>query len=553
MLKRIVLKVIFVLVLFRFVYSVDFWSFKPFVGSVFNGPLEEKLFYEYKNTGKVNDLASFVILASGVQEDKVGYYKNIINNVALDIANGLKDKKLSRYDTAKYIFDYLHKNVFKSYKLDAVKISDVLDRGNYNCASSTGVYNVFLYSFGFQPKVIILPDHVFTVFYIDSYKVEVETTTKYGFDVVRNPEGLKEFARLTSFSYVPEGKGKRIESGDEGLISVLYADQVLIYKDIKNYEEILKASIKALMLMPNLNVAYTNLRSAYIGLLGKYNDLRDFDTMVKIAKEALTIFPNDSDIEDSIEVAYYNSVFLRISQGDFPGAFQRIVYIKNNDSTYYDKVKDLVGLLIQQWGVSYISKEDYEGIFNVINRGLMIDTNKTYYASVNLSYEAAKKLLANSKYDLAVMFHKKLIEIFPTGKELINNLGYVYNVWGVSLMSDGKLEGASFVFDRALKDLPNDSSLKQNASIVYAKLAVRMFEKKQYDIAISNISRAYELNPSRNLDDVRLKIYIEWVRFLALTEENFVLAKKVCDEALKIYPKDFELLKLHNYIVNKLK
>jgi len=40
---------------------------------------------------------------------------------------------------------------------------------------------------------------------------------------------------------------------------------------------------------------------------------------------------------------------------------------------------------------------------------------------------------------------------------------------------------------------------------------------------------------------------------LALTEENFVLAKKVCDEALKIYPKDFELLKLHNYIVNKLK
>jgi tetratricopeptide (TPR) repeat protein len=553
MLKRIVLKVIFVLVLFRFVYSVDFWSFKPFVGSVFNGPLEEKLFYEYKNTGKISDLASFVILASGVQENKVGYYKNIINNVALDISNGLKDKKLSRYDTAKYVFDYLHKNVFKSYKLDAVRISDVLDRGDYNCASSTGVYNVFLYSFGFQPKVIILPDHVFTVFYIDSYKVEVETTTKYGFDVVRNPEGLKEFARLTSFSYVPEGKGKRIESGDEGLISVLYADQVLIYKDIKNYEEILKASIKALMLMPNLNVAYTNLRSAYIGLLGEYNDLRDFDTMVKIAKEALTIFPNDSDIEDSIEVAYYNSVFLRISQGDFPGAFQRIVYIKNNDSTYYDKVKDLVGLLIQQWGVSYISKEDYEGVFNVINKGLMIDTNKTYYASVNLSYEATKKLLANSKYDLAVMFHKKLIEIFPTGKELINNLGYVYNVWGVSLMNDGNLEDASFVFDRALKDLPNDSSLKQNASIVYAKLAVRMFEKKQYDIAISNISRAYELNPSRNLDDVRLKIYIEWVRFLALTEENFVLAKKVCDEALKIYPKDFELLKLHNYIVNKLK
>ncbi len=553
MTRRVKFAVLLILFFVGFVYSVDFWNFKPFVGNVFVGSLEEKFFYDYKKTGKINDITSFVILASGVPLEKVDHYKIIIDELVGSIQSELRGRKLSRYDTAKYVFDYLHKNVFRMYKVNATRISDIFDSGSYNCASSTALYNVLLYRLGIQPKVIILPDHIFTVFYVDSYKVEVETTTKYGFDVVRNPKGIEEFVRLTAFSYVPEGKGKRIEAGDEGLLSVLYADQVLIYKDVRNYEEILKASIKALMLMPNLDIVYTNLRSAYVGLISKYNDLKDFDTMVKVGKEALTIFPGDRDIEDSIGVAYYNSVFLRINQGDFPGAFQRIIYIRNNDTAYYDSVRDLVGLLVQQWGISQISKGDYEGVFNVINKGLMIDTNKTYYASVNLSYEATKRLLANSKYDLAVLFHKKLLEVFPSGKELVNNLGYVYNFWGISLMNDGKLEDASFVFDRAIEDLPNDSVLRQNASLVYAKLAVKMFEEKKYDVAISNIGRAYELNPSRNLNDIRLKIYIDWVRFLALTEENFDLAKKVCDEALSLYPGNQELLKLHGYIVGKLK
>jgi len=534
-------------------YSVDFWNFKPFVGSVFNSPLEEKLFYEYKSTGKINDLTTFVIVASAVPQDKIDYYRTLINNFAVNIVNEAKDKKFSKYDIAKYSFNYLHNNLFKGYKADATRISDVFDTGYYNCASSTAIYNIVLYKFGLQPKVIILPDHIFSIFYIDSYKVEVETTTKYGFDVVRNPKGIEDLLKLTSFSYVPEGKDKRIEAGDEGLVSVLYANQVLLYKDVGNYEEILKASIKSLMLMPNLNVAYTNLRSAYIGLINKYNDLKDFDTMVKVGKEALIIFPSDKDLKDSTEVAYYNSVFMKINRGDFPGAFERIMYIKDNDPTYYDKVKELAGILVQQWGISEIEKGNYEGVFSVINKGLMIDTNKTYYASVNLSYETSKRLISNGKYDLAVMFHKKLLEIFPTGNELINNLGYIYNAWGISLMNDGKLENSANIFENALKDLPNDTALKQNASLVYAKLAVKMFEMKQHNIAISNISRAYELNPSQNLNDIRLKIYIDWVRFLTFTDENFVSAKKVCDDALKLYPNDVDLIKLHKYISDKLK
>lgn len=535
-------------------FSVDFWNFRSSIGELFKSDLEKNYFYEYKITKKISDFDVWLLMASGVYSlEDIKLYKSRIDLIYSDISNKISGRKISKYDLAKFIFDYLHQNVLKDYVEKSTDLDALFDTGYYNCVNSTAIYNILLKRFGFEPKAIQLSDHIFTAIYLDDYLIEVETTARKGFDVVRNPDALKELKERTLYVYVPAGKGKRTEVGDEGVIATVYANQVLIFKDVKRYDEIIKSSIKALMLEPNLSIAYTNLRSAYIGIFSQYADKGDWANAVFLAKEALSIFESDLEIDKFVGDAYYNYILTLINQGKFKDAAEKLTYVKSNDSRYYQEVKTLLDYLLFNWGKSEINKGNYQIVFDVVNFGLSFDKDLTYRAGVNLLVELSKIFTSRDDYESVINFHKKFLEVFPKGNEVKQNLGYFYNVWGVEFMNKGQLDKSAQVFEMALKDLPDDVVLKQNASIVYAKLAQGSFLSKDYQSAVSFINRAIMLNPSKQLFELRKNIYIDWARFVAFSEEDYKRAKKVCEEGLSLYPDDENLSKIYKYVLGKLK
>lgn len=544
--------ILILLVIFAIsVYAVDFWEFKISLGSIFNSEMERMYFEEYKK-GNIKDLETWLIMASGVYDQKeIAYYKGLIDKIYNDIHNHLKANRMSRYDTAKFVLEYLHKNVFRAYLEKSTDIDQLFDTGYYNCVNSTAIYNIILRRLGFSPKVIQLPDHIFSVVYIDNYKVEVETTSAKGFDVVRNPEVIKELKERTSYVYLPEGKGFRVEIGDEGLIASMYANQVLVFQSLGKYEEIIKSSIKALILEPNLFLAYTNLRSAYIGLINDNLKNSNYSGAITLVNEVLSIFTNDKELLEFSKGVYYNYVLSLIDSEMFSDAVRVIDLLRKDKPDYYKEVRTLVDYLVLKWGKSEIKKKNYENIFRVIEVGIGFDRNATYNASINLLVEVSKVFVGDKDYYKAVRYHKKLIELFPEGEEARINLGYYYNIWGVDLMNSGNLDKAVLVFEDGILSLPDDRVLKQNASIAYAKLSQISYEKKQFENAINFINRAIELNPSTQLNSIRRNIYISWSKFLAFTEENFSKAKKVCEDGLKLYPNDVELKKVYDYVSKK--
>ncbi|MGC8964179.1 MAG: hypothetical protein ACP5KI_02270 [Brevinematia bacterium] len=553
---KILIFIVFYLLLFLTYTFAKFdpWNFKFSVGEIFKTDLERKFFYEYKSKGEIPDFEVWLLMASGVYSpEDIKLYKSKIDSISSDISNKISGKKISRYDLAKFIFEYLHQNILKEYLEKATDLDALFDTGYYNCVNSTAIYNILLERFGFKPKAIQLPDHIFTIIYLDDYPIEVETTARKGFDVVRNPDAIKELKDRTPYIYVPSSKGKRVEVDDEGVIATMYVNQVLVFKDIKRYDEILKSSAKGLILEPNLSIAYTNLRSAYIGIFSDYADKDDWGNAILFAKEALSIFENDKEIDNFIGSAYYNYILTLINKGNFKDAIEKFNYVKDKDTRYYGEIKSLLDYLLFNWGKSEISKGNYQIIFDVVNFGLKFDRNLTYKAGVNLLLDLSKVFSSRDDYESIINFHKKFIEIFPEGNEVKQNLGYFYNVWGVELMNKGQLDKSAQVFENALTDLPNDEVLKQNASIVYAKLTQISFSKRDYEKAIYFINRAIELNSSKQLTEIRKNIYIDWVKFLTFSEENYTKAKKVCEEALSFYPEDENLNKIYKYVLNKLK
>lgn len=549
---KVLLSTIILLLLQVYVFPVDFWQFRTSVGDVFNSDLEKNFFENYKKTGKIQDIDTWLLMASGVYNaEKLSFYKQIIDRMAYDISNSLQIQKLSRYDTAKFIFEYLHKNLFKAYLEKSTDLDQLFDTGYYNCVNSTAIYNMLLKRFGFEPKVIQLSDHIFSVIYLDNYRVEVETTTKKGFDVVRNPDAIKELKEKTSYVYVPEGKGMRVEIGDEGLVASMYANQVLNYKDIKGYNEILKASIKALMLETNLFLAYTNLRSSYVGLFSDYASSKNYPLAIQLAEESLEIFTNDREIKEFLKATYYNYVLYLIDSKDFQKAVSVIETIRSSKPEYYEEIKELTDYLVFNWGKNEIIKGNYDNIFKVMELGAEIDKEKTYRAGVNLLIEVSKIFVNKKEYDRAVLYHKSFLRVFPEGSEAKQNLGYYYNLWGVSLMNSNLLDESVRVFEEGIKDLPYDNVLKQNCSISYAKLSQMAYERKEFENSLMFINRAIELNPSKQLDSIRKNIYIGWAKYLAFSEENFKKAKEVCQGGLKLYPDEIELKKVYDYVSKK--
>src|SRR5262249_27396300 len=108
--------------------------------------------------------------------------------------------------------------------------------------SATELYNVLGRRLGLDVRAVEVPAHVFAVVYADGRRVEVETTSRQGFNPNRKKSG-----------------GKSREVRDAGLVASIFSNRCAALGKQKRYEESLRAGLCACRLDPDLKVAQSNL------------------------------------------------------------------------------------------------------------------------------------------------------------------------------------------------------------------------------------------------------------------------------------------------------
>jgi len=98
---------------------------------------------------------------------------------------------------------YLHRNVFTSYSLMQTRVDTVFTNGRFNCVSSSVLYMLLAKSIGLNVSGVKTIDHAFVMVHIDGEDIDVETTSRHGFDPGNRREFHDEFGRITGFVYVP--------------------------------------------------------------------------------------------------------------------------------------------------------------------------------------------------------------------------------------------------------------------------------------------------------------------------------------------------------------
>ncbi|HOJ50338.1 MAG TPA: hypothetical protein PKW55_05955 [Spirochaetota bacterium] len=298
--KKKILLIEFLILIGVTLFSIEIREFKP---KTFNLKIDSKEELIFKNELPLLDSA---LVISGVPIGLLPDYKAKLESIFNSIIK--ETEGLESYKKLDKVLQLLHEKLFKNYKENVTSLKETVDKGLFNCVSSSFIYNLVAEKLGFQTRGILLKDHIFTQININNEWIDVETTVKFGFDPGKRKETQDEFTKLTRFVYVPPSK----RSGKEEIVtnweylSVLYANIGVEFLNRREFDNALSYFFKAVLIRDNLNEAVHNLKAGYITYSIYRAEIKDFEKAENILKEILIIYPDFKIAKDNLKSIYIN-------------------------------------------------------------------------------------------------------------------------------------------------------------------------------------------------------------------------------------------------------
>lgn len=87
------------------------------------------------------------------------------------------------YRRARSIHNRIQHRVFRHYNEEADSLEGLVEYGMYNCVSSTLFYGLVYRQMGYRPEILAFPGHLMVRIHIGDRAVDIETTSRDGFDV----------------------------------------------------------------------------------------------------------------------------------------------------------------------------------------------------------------------------------------------------------------------------------------------------------------------------------------------------------------------------------
>jgi len=180
-------------------------------------------------------LISLSLTLSGAAPDAVAVYKAVLDRWDAEFqaqATGWDEAR-----RAENLLLFLHTHL-KSYSTYQTRFDVLIDRGTFNCVSSALAYMILGRDAGLDVQAVATTDHAFALVHLKSGRdVDVETTTKYGFDPGTKTEFTNSFGQ-TGFVYVPPGNySQRHPVNDRQLLGLLVQNRMAEFQRSGEPEE----------------------------------------------------------------------------------------------------------------------------------------------------------------------------------------------------------------------------------------------------------------------------------------------------------------------------
>lgn len=242
----------------------------------------------------------------------------------------------SEVKKVKYVYDYVHKQFLKVYKLQN-SFSDIFTKGEYNCVSASALYAIIYTKLEIPFNVIEAPQHVYLVTYPQSFKILIETTSPekgyyqfndnfihqyikslYNSKLISKSEYESNTANQLFDKYYFSSKGLTLPE----VVSLQYSNYSIYYLEEKKYSEAIDEIKKAYYLNPYDRNKYI-LKSTLIFNVqnNKYEKKEQVENLALLCRFRIQ---NDDELSNE----FLKNEFLRLTESQL---------INNSNYSLYDE------------------------------------------------------------------------------------------------------------------------------------------------------------------------------------------------------------------------
>ncbi|MEI6021485.1 MAG: hypothetical protein WCR21_10180, partial [Bacteroidota bacterium] len=261
--------ILFLLLVYALSYKATGDSLVKFSDIIFNNGSEKEFFQSYAMQGQKKDIIDLMLMS---------YNRNNFFNsgnahllINLFVSDLLKQTKgLSNAKKVKGVYKAVHSEFLRVYRMQN-SFSDIFERGEYNCVSSTALFAIIFYKMGIPFRIQEQPQHVYITAYPQQESILIETTSPDNGYLKISPSLVQKYnkyllnAKLITkeeFDNEPPDsifvKHYYTSSGIdlEHMPGIQYANYALYFADDSHYDQALQEIKKAYVIDPSIRNKY---------------------------------------------------------------------------------------------------------------------------------------------------------------------------------------------------------------------------------------------------------------------------------------------------------
>ncbi|MBN1687320.1 MAG: hypothetical protein JW852_11740 [Spirochaetales bacterium] len=225
-------------------------------------------------------------------------------------------------EKAEYVLTFLHRDLFGVYDEFQTRVDRIVTGGGFNCVSSAVLYMIFSRSIGIPVVGIGTADHAFCAAVLDDGRVDVETTSVYGFDPGKKREFHDAFGNVTGYSYVPPSQySGRVDLSEKQLIALVLQNRISLLESEKRYAEAVELAVDRFALAPGESTRDHLVRGVlnYAALL---NEKKQYGEAIDFLGLFVDTYGWSDSLGDIYAILHYNQAVVLIQSGAFSQALR---------------------------------------------------------------------------------------------------------------------------------------------------------------------------------------------------------------------------------------
>ncbi|HKJ65435.1 MAG TPA: hypothetical protein VJ969_08535, partial [Desulfopila sp.] len=311
-------------------------------------------------------------------------------------------------------------------------------------------------------------DHAFVSVMTAEGRVDVETTTEYGFDpgTVRN--FTDTFTEMTGFRYLPPSDyGKREITGKKGFVGLIYQNRIAMLQRQGDHRTAAALAVDRYILDPGSREDLAGLLLNYINVLAGKKRYTEALTIIEQAEKRFGLKDEMSDAASAIAV---NAVLSHVDQGSFEKA-RRL--LEGSAHLVRDaQASELHTLLLLKELETDEDEELFSRFMNKVDEAVksgQLASEGAEDVYIRLYSEEMNRLVRQGNLaeplfllreaDEDLQESQRFQQLLETARS--NGVVHYHNA-AVSLMAENRLQQALEVVEEGLAHIPGSSTLEKD-------------------------------------------------------------------------------------------